>query len=111
MYALECGEACHGPFYLWLLMFLLYDLLKILLIIRRIIHLIVVKFNIGNRPLEEIESNSSQMDDSSLQLMDLESYIRNVESQRSTLNSEKIQDHHFHLWAKICKVLEEFCKM
>ena len=59
----------------------------------------------------EQESESSVNQGSSMQLMDLESYIRNVESQRSTISSEKIRDDQFHLWSRIFKVLEEFCKM
>lgn len=110
IYVLGSHEECRGPFFLWLLLFLLHDVLKMLLITRRLVHLAVVRFNICHRPLD-IESESSRMQDSSLQLMDLESYIRNVESQRSTLSSEKIQEEHFHLWTRICKVLEEFCKM
>ena len=110
VYILQLSEDCHGPFYLWLLLFLLHDILKLSLILRRLVHLIISRFQMCRRWEEESES-SSHGQDSSLQLMDLDSYIRNVESQRSTLSSEKIRDGQFHLWTRIFKVLEEFCKM
>lgn len=109
IYILQVPEDCHGPFYLWLLLCLFHDVLKLFLIIRRLGTLVTSRCQMMRQSEQESESSVNQ--GSSMQLMDLESYIRNVESQRSTLSSEKIRDDQFHLWSRIFKVLEEFCKM
>ena len=109
VYILQVPEDCHGPFYLWLLLFLLHDVLKLSLIIRRLVNLIINHLQACKKYMTD--SDSSRNQDSSLQLMDLESYIRNVESQRSTLSSDKMREENYHLGTRIFKVLEEFCKM